>query len=377
MNTTFKLTTLCVLLGVSGISHAALTSSSGTANFSGSASVTAAQNTLVFQGPNFIAASSTSSNNNAPIATASLGQFNAATGVLTGVEWQLNSNRSQTLSGTGSKNQGPGRTASGSGISTAALDASGVNLAFTPAITPTTGSCALSSGPSASNCSWGPGISSGTATDATATVNSANLNDYVGEGTINASLSLPSLSTTTTISSIAGGASGSTTTYQVDWSGTLQTNYSYLLHSLASFDPNTSTNTLTLDFGTVAQYTAPTLGFSLFNQANDDRIGLDLDVVAGSNNTGAFSTDLSAFTDLAQGSSLSFSASLLTAIPGAFNAQYLLYLSDADLGASNTRQNHQLTLNLIGNVTAVPVPGAAWLFGTALLGLLGVGRRKI
>jgi hypothetical protein len=118
------------------------------------------------------------------------------------------------------------------------------------------------------------------------------------------------------------------------------------------------------------------LSFSLFNQANADRISLDLDSVTGSANTGAFSTTLSPFSDLAQGSSQAFMASLLTSTTGVFNAQYLLNLSDANLGASNTWQNHQLTLNLVGNVTAVPVPGAVWLFGTAMAGLISLGRRK-
>jgi hypothetical protein len=83
---------------------------------------------------------------------------------------------------------------------------------------------------------------------------------------------------------------------------------------------------------------------------------------------------------LAQGGSQSFIANLLTANTGVFSAQYLLNLSDEDLGASSTRQNYQLTLNLTGNVVAettpVPVPGAVWLFGSAMFGFLGVSRRK-
>lgn len=33
-------------------------------------------------------------------------------------------------------------------------------------------------------------------------------------------------------------------------------------------------------------------------------------------------------------------------------------------------------LHLEGTVQAVPVPAAAWLFGSGLLGLLGLGRRR-
>jgi len=180
------------------------------------------------------------------------------------------------------------------------------------------------------------------------------------------------------MSSTAGQAgASSSTTYKVDWAGSLQANYSYMLHALASFDGSSASNSLTLDFGNVAQNSSsPSLFFILFNQANSDRIGLDLDSVSGSGNAGAFSTDLSPFAGLAQGSSQAFLASLLTSTTGAFNAQYLLNLSDADLGASNTRQNYQLTLNLVGNVTAVPVPAAVWSFLTGFMGLLALGRRK-
>jgi hypothetical protein len=184
------------------------------------------------------------------------------------------------------------------------------------------------------------------------------------------------LEATTTLSRTQGQTSGSTTNYSVEWAGDLQANYSYLLHAAASFDGSSVSNVLTLDFGTITQNSAASLNFALFNLANADRIGLDLDSVIGSGDTSAFDSGLSAFADLAQGGSLSFIANLLTANTGAFSAQYLLNLSDADFGASSTRQNHQLTLNLIGNVSAVPVPGAVWLFGSALVGFISVSRRN-
>ena len=34
------------------------------------------------------------------------------------------------------------------------------------------------------------------------------------------------------------------------------------------------------------------------------------------------------------------------------------------------------TLSFTGNVSAVPLPAAAWLLGSGLLGLLGIGRRN-
>ncbi|MDD2761413.1 MAG: hypothetical protein PHH11_14125 [Methylomonas sp.] len=364
-----QLTAIAALLAVSATSQASLTATSGPIDFSGSASVTATGSGVK---------SASNSNNGATIANVALGQFDANTGVLTGVDLQLNSNRIQVIDGIGNKNNGPGRTASGSGTSSALLSAAGVNASFAPNLTQTGTGCSLAMGPTGPiNCSWGPNTAATVATNTTAAADQQNLDAYGGNGAVNASLSLPTLSATTTLSSVMGQAgAGSSTTYSVEWSGTLQANYGYLLHALASFDGGSESNTLTLDFGTVAQNSIASLNFGLFNLANADRIGLDLDSVVGSGDTGAFETGLSAFADLAQGESLSFIANLLTSNTGAFSAQYLLNLSDADLGASSTRQNHQLTLNLVGNVTAVPVPGAVWLFGSALAGLLGVNRRK-
>ncbi|MCQ8116151.1 hypothetical protein [Methylomonas rosea] len=368
----FQLTAIAVLLGVSGIAQAALTVTSGPVSFSGSASVTATGGQV---------ASATNSNNGATIANVALGQFDAANGVLTGVDIQLTSNRTQTINGTGNKNNGPGRTVNGSGTSNASLSAAGVSAIFAPNLTQAGSGCALAHGPTGPvSCSWGPNTAAAVTTDTTVGADEQNLNDYAG-GTVNTSLTLPSLSATSTMSATQGQAgSGSSATYKVDWAGSLQANYSYLLHSLASFDGSSVTNTLTLDFGNVTQNSSADLSFSLFNLADADRIGLDLDSVSGSGDTGTLTTNLTSFSDLAQGSSLAFVANLLTSTTGVFNAQYLLNLSDADFGASSTRQNHQLTLNLVGNVvgnvTAVPVPGAVWLFSSALLGLLGINRRK-
>jgi hypothetical protein len=368
MKMNFQLTAVAVLLSTSSISQAALTITSGPNAFSGSASVTASGVSV---------ASATSNNNGATAANVALGQFNAALGVLTGVDLQLTSNRQQVIDGAGYKNNGPGRDASGKGSSTAAMIAIGAAANFSTAISQTGGSCALAHGPTGfTECSWGPNSSAAETTNATASVDSSNLDDYVGNGSVNAALTLPSLEATTTLSRTQGQTSGSTTNYSVEWAGDLQANYSYLLHAAASFDGSSVSNVLTLDFGTITQNSAASLNFALFNLANADRIGLDLDSVIGSGDTSAFDSGLSAFADLAQGGSLSFIANLLTANTGAFSAQYLLNLSDADFGASSTRQNHQLTLNLIGNVSAVPVPGAVWLFGSALVGFISVSRRN-
>ena len=367
MKINLQLTAIAALLGISGIAQAALTTSTSAVNFSGSASVTATASS---------ASTATANNNGATIATVSLGQFDSSLGVLTGTNITLNSDRTQSISGAGNKNQGPGRTANGSGTSTAALSAPGVTTSYTPAITVSGSGCGLAMGPTSSSCSWGPSTSNVTTPDSTESVSSGSLNSYVGNGTVNAALTLPNLSATSTLTTTMGGASQSVSTYTVGWSGSLKANYSYLLHALASFDGSSSSSTLTLDFGNVAQNSTAALAFSLYNLGNADRIGLDLDSVSANGDTSAFSSDLATFANLAQGGSQAFVANLLTTNVGAFSAQYLLNLSDADFGASSTRQNHQLTLNLIGNVTAVPLPGAVWLFGSAFMGLLGVSRRK-
>ena len=373
MSINLKLTAVAGLLAVSGISQAALTTTTGPVAFSGSAQVTATGGQV---------ASATNTNNGAAVANVALGQFNAASGVMTGVDVQLDSSRIQTISGGGNKNNGSGRTVNGSGTSNALLLASGVTANFAPNLTQGGSGCSLAMGPTGPvSCTWGPNTSAATATSTTVAADEQNLDDYVGAGSVNASLSLPTLSAISTMSSTAGQAgSGSIATYKVNWAGTLQANYSYLLHAAASFDGSSAANSLTLDFGNVAQNSAASLNFALFNMANADRIGLDLDSVNGSGDTSSFSTDLSAFSGLAQGGSQAFIANLLTANTGVFSAQYLLNLSDEDLGASSTRHNYQLTLNLTGNVvaetTTVPVPGAVWLFGSAMFGLLGVSRRK-
>lgn len=365
-----RLAIAAALSGAGGYSHAALVSTAGPVAFSGTASVTATANSVT---------SATNSNDNATAATVSLPQFDASLGVLTGVEVGLSSSRTQTIQGTGNKNNGPARTAAGSGTSTAALTAPGVSATFTPALTQSHSGCSLAQGPTgAISCAWGPSTSAATATSTTATAAAANLNSWVGGGSTNAALTLPSLQATATLTTIQGQASGATTTYSVAWSGSVQATYTYLLHAAPSFEEGSSEAVLNLDFGTVAQGAsiAP-LAFSLYNLADPNRAGLDLDSVSsGTGDTARLTTDLGGFSNMGQGSGEGFFAFLDTSTAGLFSAQYLLNLSDADVGAAGSRNSYLLTLNLSGNVAApVPIPAAAWLFGSALTGLVGLGRR--
>jgi hypothetical protein len=68
-----------------------------------------------------------------------------------------------------------------------------------------------------------------------------------------------------------------------------------------------------------------------------------------------------------------FNVFLNTATLGSFTAQYILNLWDADVGASSSRSNYQLTLHLNGNVAPVPVPAAVWL---VRLGAGGHGQHR-
>ncbi|MRR51397.1 MAG: PEP-CTERM sorting domain-containing protein [Rhodocyclaceae bacterium] len=108
----------------------------------------------------------------------------------------------------------------------------------------------------------------------------------------------------------------------------------------------------------------------------DNRVGLDLDSISGSGDTGKLTTDLTSFTNMGQGYNQSLGAWLDTSTVGSFSAHYLLTLSDADVGASNTRGTYQMDINLVGNVAAVPEPETYALM-LAGLGLMGfVARRR-
>ncbi|MDO9160963.1 MAG: hypothetical protein Q8N35_08095 [Methylococcaceae bacterium] len=370
----FQLTATATLLGISGIGQAALTQTNTSTTFN----LTKAQ-----ADTNLTTTATSSTNSTLSGTTPTLDQFNAATGVLTGVTLQLNSTRTATVSGTASKTMGPARTANfnatvpASGGSTFA--ASGITTQTFGTIAANT-SCSLSMG-MGSSCTPTTGTSGAQTTNTTAqSVAAGSLNNYVGSSNvsgINLGSNLSSnISGTSTLS--AGSANAALT-----WTGSVTANYTYLLHADASFNGNSDLNSLTLDFGTVFQNSAATnLTFSIFNLADSNRISLDLDSVVGSGNTSVFNDGLASFLSLAQGSSNIFNASLLTSTVGTFSAQYLINLSDADIGASSTRQNQQLTLNLVGNVAAidnvaaVPVPASICLFNSALLGLLGLARRK-
>lgn len=363
-----KLISLSIaLVGSAGIAHAEITSTSSPTAFSGSASVTATANSV---------ASATATNNNAAIATADVGQFDAATGVLMGTTVQTTGSLVQTIGGAGTKGNGAAKTANGSGSSTTGMTAPGASGSFGSTTLTGTG-CSLKQGGTGNiSCAWGPVTSAATSTNGSASVTSNSLNSYVGAGTVGVLFAMPTVQATSTLSSTMGQASSSTSTYSVNWSGNVQANYSYLLHAAPSFDVQAQSSSLTLDFGTVAQGSSVNpLFFTLYNLADQNRVGLDLDSFTFSGDA-QLTTDLASFANLEQGLKQSFLAGLDTSSVGSFSAHYILTLSDADVGASSTRGSYQMELNLVGNVAAVPEPESYAMLLAGLGLIAGIARRR-
>jgi hypothetical protein len=149
-------------------------------------------------------------------------------------------------------------------------------------------------------------------------------------------------------------------------------NVDVLDHANGSFATPTDTDTIVLDFGTVAQNSAQSLPFSIHNLVATAALtaGLDLDSFFETDPDGVFSTNLATFANLAAGGSSAYSVALDTTNLGTFGGSYILSLSDQDLAGATGGQ--LLTINVIGEV--VPEPTSLGLIGAAAV--MGLARRR-
>jgi len=157
--------------------------------------------------------------------------------------------------------------------------------------------------------------------------------------------------------SVAGLRSGSATVttsspQAISSTFTQGLSLSVLDHAIGSFDAATTTTTYDIDFGTLTQGgTAASRSFGIYGR--EGSLGsawtakLDLDSIVTSGSAGIFSTTLAPFTNLASGSSRTYSLSMSTLATGSFVATYLLNTSDEDLAGATS---HTLTLNVRGTV---------------------------
>lgn len=314
--------------------------------------------------------------NNASLGTSSLNQFNPSLGVLISATLNLDSTRTQTTSVTSTDGRSIGGsytlTIAGYGESFATLKAPGIDHTFSEIILRD-----YCTNHRYRACANGAQTSS---TDTALSEKTYSLNNYVGGGTVNitreASLHAVYLGSSVPFEEFTGIES---THYTLDWEGTLSLSYGYQFHAMPSFDGSSTLLTLDLDFGTVFLGDVADLGFRIYNPMGD-RVGLDLDNFSGNGDTHRLTTNLSSFNALTAGSSRDFLANLNTSTIGAYSANYMLNFSDANVGASSSRSNYQMSLNLKGTVvgrsTSVPEPGTLILLGTSLLGLC-FSRRKI
>jgi endonuclease I len=137
-----------------------------------------------------------------------------------------------------------------------------------------------------------------------------------------------------------------------DGNDTINVTASVLDHSNASFDSFGDLNSLTIDFGTVAQGGVLTQGFSIYNLLAT--VGftarLDIDSISPSGDAAVLSMDVTPTSNISAGSSNAYLASFDTSNGGTFLATYTLVVSDENLPGEAVGTSLMLTLQ--GSVTA-------------------------
>lgn len=154
-------------------------------------------------------------------------------------------------------------------------------------------------------------------------------------------------------------------------------NLSVLDHANASFGGLGDVNSLTIDFGSVAAGSGLLQSsFDVFNLVATAGFTAPLDLLSASGfgDTSVLSTTAALTENIAAGASHAFFATLNTTSVGNFAATYSLHLSD-DLALAGAVGGQTLTLNLLGNVVAIPEPTSVLLLGIAML-LIGRPWRK-
>ena len=135
---------------------------------------------------------------------------------------------------------------------------------------------------------------------------------------------------------------------------------------------------LTLDFGTFKQGSGTQT--SIFSLANNGGLNsLYTDLLDGKYTFSlgsAFSSNVNDFTNLAGGSSLTNLDFLFnTSVAGHYvGSVYLASTGHNKSGYSGALDG--MTINFTGNVSAVPLPAATWLFLAGMTGLLGLSHRN-
>ncbi|MGD9636217.1 MAG: endonuclease [Pirellulales bacterium] len=160
-----------------------------------------------------------------------------------------------------------------------------------------------------------------------------------------------------------------------DGNDAFNVNLSVLDHANASFAGLSDLNSLTIDFGSVPIGSGLLQSsFDVFNLVATAGFTapLDLTSFSGAGSTSAFTTTLAATNNIAAGGSQLFAAMFDTSSPGSFAASYTLAVSD-DTALAGAVGGQQLTLNLLGNVVAVPEPAAALLL---TIGALALGHQR-